>query len=129
MFVSKYVHPSGFLLDNLCSLFFKLKKMHYTLSCHDLNTVLKNLCIPLQFLKTTTTTTAKQLYFKRNWCVHKLVLVIVYPLFLPQKHSVIHSFIFQLIVTPEFKDMLCAVERHHNDLRLAHLTGKAKDLV
>ncbi|XP_076467778.1 uncharacterized protein LOC143298738 isoform X2 [Babylonia areolata] len=35
----------------------------------------------------------------------------------------------KLLVTPEYKDMLCAVERHHNDLRLAHLTGKAKDLL
>ncbi|XP_070198029.1 uncharacterized protein [Littorina saxatilis] len=35
----------------------------------------------------------------------------------------------KLLVTPEFKDMLFAVERHHNDLKLAHLTGKAKDLV
>ena len=38
-------------------------------------------------------------------------------------------FAFQLSVAPEFKDMLFAVERHHNDLRLAHLTGKAKDLL
>ncbi|KAL8611905.1 hypothetical protein ACOMHN_061986 [Nucella lapillus] len=35
----------------------------------------------------------------------------------------------KLLVTPEYKDMLFAVERHHNDLRLAHLTGKAKDLL
>jgi hypothetical protein len=37
--------------------------------------------------------------------------------------------LLQLVVTQEFKDMMAAVERHHNDIRLAHLTGKAKDLL
>ena len=30
---------------------------------------------------------------------------------------------------PEFKDMYGAIERHHRDMKLAHLTGKAKDLL
>ncbi|XP_035828438.1 uncharacterized protein LOC101855375 [Aplysia californica] len=34
----------------------------------------------------------------------------------------------QLMIVPEFKSMFWAMERHHRDLKLAHLTGKAKDL-
>ncbi|XP_053398553.1 uncharacterized protein LOC123556357 isoform X5 [Mercenaria mercenaria] len=34
-----------------------------------------------------------------------------------------------LMSDAEFSDMYWAVERHHRDLRLAHLTGKAKDLM
>lgn len=39
-------------------------------------------------------------------------------------------YIFQRLMSDtEFSDMYWAVERHHRDLRLAHLTGKAKDLM
>jgi len=34
----------------------------------------------------------------------------------------------QLMMVPEFKSMFWAMELHHRDIRLAHLTGKAKDL-
>jgi len=37
--------------------------------------------------------------------------------------------ILQLMGIQEFKDMYGAIERHHRDLRLAHLTGKEKDLL
>jgi len=38
--------------------------------------------------------------------------------------------IFQgLLGNTDFSDMYWAVERHHRDLKLAHLTGKAKDLM
>ena len=35
----------------------------------------------------------------------------------------------RLMQIREFKDMYGAIENHHRDLRLAHLTGKAKDLM
>ncbi|XP_059149561.1 uncharacterized protein LOC131936546 [Physella acuta] len=34
----------------------------------------------------------------------------------------------QLMIVPEFKNMYGAIEKHHNDLKFAHLTGIAKDL-
>lgn len=33
------------------------------------------------------------------------------------------------MIAQEYSDMIGAIELHHNSLRLAHLTGKAKDLV
>ena len=53
----------------------------------------------------------------------------------PYRPRVIHNLmiisllIFQLMQIREFKDMYGAIENHHRDLRLAHLTGKAKDLM
>ncbi|XP_025085428.1 uncharacterized protein LOC112558893 isoform X3 [Pomacea canaliculata] len=35
----------------------------------------------------------------------------------------------RLMIAQEYSDMIGAIELHHNSLRLAHLTGKAKDLV
>lgn len=32
------------------------------------------------------------------------------------------------MAVPEFKNMYGAIERHYRDIKLAHLTGKAKDL-
>ena len=35
----------------------------------------------------------------------------------------------QLLKQPEVKTMFMAIENHHRDFKLAHLTGKAKDLL
>ena len=35
---------------------------------------------------------------------------------------------FQLMGIQEFKDMYSAIEKHHRNLKLAHLTGQAKDV-
>ena len=35
----------------------------------------------------------------------------------------------QLINSRELKDMYEAIEKHHREIRLAHLTGKPKDIL
>ncbi|KAK6976175.1 structure-specific endonuclease subunit slx4 [Biomphalaria glabrata] len=35
----------------------------------------------------------------------------------------------QLMIIPEFKYMFGAIQKHHSDLKFAHITGKAKDLL